>query len=197
MSQTLKRFKRSKHKFFDALLAYLLGASGLSIATNNKPLEGDSRIGFAGKKDVSGIALYFIPKPVLEMIKKNYYPEEIILIVETFLEEPPVDLPHVISVARDISGNIFQGAFIQYYDSVEEEIVLKYRQKVPMTLSFCRVIRNSFAHGNKIYFNKKQKSKTTWKNLAFDHTNNGETVLWNHIAPADVIILMEEMNSLL
>ena len=190
-------YKINEHKFFDYLLAFLMGAAGFSVATNTRWLKDKDRIGFAGLDKVSGLNLWFFPKLLLDQIKANTYPQEIALHSEPSLAGVPSDLKHEINVAEKISSNIFQGAFIQFYDSIEEEIENKHgkaRDKWPMTVNFGRVIRNAFAHGNRIYFKNPVKNKLSWKSLAFDHTNNGEKVLYNHVAPADIIILMEDMN---
>jgi hypothetical protein len=192
-----------KHKFFDDLLSILMGTTGLSVATHNIPYylwEENGTIEYSGK--VSNINMAFAPKLLTNQIKSNVYPQQIELEERICSPVPTTDMLHEINVAATISGILFQGPFIRYYDSIEDAVVFKYGpknqcQNWPTTLNFGRVIRNAFAHGNKISFDNSQKAKIIWKKLAVDHSNNNEMVLYNHIAPADIIVLMEEMDALL
>jgi hypothetical protein len=96
-------------------------------------------------------------------------------------------------------GSIHAHAFLTYYENRKPGIEARYGDKPelwPDTLKFARMTRNAFGHGGKLDI-RSPAATATWRGLTLSYANNGEQMLYNHIASGDAILLMFDTEDLI
>ena len=63
-------------------------------------------------------------------------------------------------------------------------------------LKFARMTGNAFGHGGMLVI-RDPRATGAWRGLTLSHANNGEQMLYNHIASGDVVLLMLDIEDLL
>lgn len=98
-----------------------------------------------------------------------------------------------------LTGSIHAHAFLTYYENVLRDIEVRYGtdpKQWPGVLKFARMTRNAFGHGGSLEV-RSSKASASWRGLTLSYANNGEHLLYNHIASGDVILLMLDVEDLL
>jgi hypothetical protein len=98
-----------------------------------------------------------------------------------------------------IYATIIEHAFIAYFERHRNEINnARSRAGGGLTaLAFANALRNSFAHGGVIHFEKgKAGLIVSWAGLSYSDQDNGRQVMYNDMSQGDVILLMLEMDRL-
>jgi len=208
----MRKYLRSKHSFFDELLSFLISACCMSPGLNFfrtmlnpsypiPPWKKDQGILFQGNANVTNQQIRFVPHDTFAELWERKWPDIFDLEYQP-LNESECTVPFPETMPRDLTYTleIFTGCFILFWDKVEDSIKAKYSSDIqnwPEELDFARIIRNSLAHGNKFEIRNQNSPKITWKGLSVDYSVNGQMVLFGHLGIADIIILMEEIDSLL
>ncbi len=205
-------FRRDKHRFFDDLLTMLNSMSSLAAAMEcviNEPSLSrifiDSSYPIAIYSVIEKKGLEFHPYALLKIMSGNdKWPARFV----EFTEVPYYDgsLEQLNPGAFALSSSSFfhtielitQSAFIRYYETLVPEVEDKFGsdpQRWPSVWNFARVIRNAFAHGGKIYFQKPISPIVSWKTQTYSPSDNGRQIMGKDISHGDIILLMAEMDA--
>ena len=96
-----------------------------------------------------------------------------------------------------MTSRLIGDAFISYYESKSsftKETWGDETKRWPATWRFGWAMRNACVHDGKIFFHKENDSAVCWRSRRYDHADNGRQILFDEIAGADLIFLMEEMD---
>jgi hypothetical protein len=195
-------FTRSNHRFFDELVAMLSALSSFSLTMdviNQGPINVLDPVHLGGC--VIQNDLGFHPDKYLPVIAKNGWPTEIELHEEPRGSGMPVKVAFTLDTAgvQGLASIIFQGGFIRYYEMLLSNVKAQFtddRKKWPPIWNFGRVIRNAFAHGGKIYFEKPTSLPSgTWNGLSYSYADNGRQIMYQDVAYVEIIYLMQEMDA--
>lgn len=196
-------FTPAQHRFFDQLVSFLVGAVGGAVAVQaqgRRRTEGfkqDEAVLFQGRPAASNVQLRFYPGPVLQAIAEGKWPASVRYDEEP-LPVPPPTLPHRIRGFGRLHVTMIQSAFVQHFESVRDQIEARHGgdpYRWPQPLNFARVLRNAFAHGGQIDIRSATAPPVVWRGLWYTVADNGRSVLYQDMAPADVIVLMREVDS--
>ena len=201
-----KVFNRSTFLAYDELLTFLLSEVHFPVSMNyfdalfaNPPhaiprFGEHQRILFEGMQGVCDIQIGFYPLSCIHKLFKNEWPETFELEYEPLQanEMKKYSLESEMTYTIQVLG----GCFTQFWDKVVPIAETKFGSdlsKWPPILNFARVIRNSFAHGNRIHFQNPAAAAVHWKSIQYAPTDNGQIVLYNDMGLADFIVLFEEV----
>jgi hypothetical protein len=92
-----------------------------------------------------------------------------------------------------VSWHIVSAIFLKYFEPYSEWLDDNLGDAVnwPPTLNFCRVVRNSIAHG-KIHIRNPSAPSVRWRHLEYGPAENGMAVLGDGLAVGDLLQLMIE-----
>jgi hypothetical protein len=189
--------------YFDDLVTLLVSMTSFGVAAqvchskSGRPiLELPYRI---SGSPLFGVDLRYDPAPMMDCVVEDRRPTQVVL-------EPvglfPLNSPGR-SEPRLIVGMFLQAVFVRYFESIEASIEAKYgtdRSKWPAVHDIGRVVRNAFAHGGLIHFEGSATRSVAWRpdpdspGLRYGPSDEGRPVLFNDMFPADVILLMREMD---
>jgi len=208
----IKKYLRQKYTFFDELLSFLISACCMPVGLNFfrkmlnlthtiPPWKSDQGVLFQGNANVTNQQIRFVPHNTFAELWERRWPEIFELEYQT-LNENESTVPNPEKMPRNLTYTLelLSGCFILFWDKVEDSIKAKYSsdsRNWPEELNFARIIRNSFAHGNKFEIRNQSSPIITWKGISVDYSVNGQMVLFGPVGVADIIILMEEVDSLL
>lgn len=88
-------------------------------------------------------------------------------------------------------------SFVHYYESAVDDMGVAHGTDPtawPGVLRFGWAVRNAFAHDGKILFKNPNAAPATWRGLTFGPQDNGRQILYTDLMPADIVILMDEMD---
>ena len=202
----IKKYKKSTFFAFDELLTFLLSEVHFPVSMNyfdalfspiqkQVPRFGENqRILFEGIPGVTNIQIGFYPVKIIKRLFENYWPDEYELEFEPLIKNEKQK--YQLNSKMTYSVQVLGGCFSQFWDKAVPLIEAKFgtdQQKWPPLMNFGRVIRNSFSHGNKIFFLNSKAASVTWKNLVYSPSENGRVVLFQDMGIADFIILFEEI----
>ncbi|MDP1654918.1 MAG: hypothetical protein Q8K91_12990 [Hylemonella sp.] len=111
--------------------------------------------------------------------------------------EPAANLP--VHQTADGGGNfdILGALFMAFYDTGKEWLdanVSKEAKKWPSIWRFGRVVRNSIAHGGKLFITNSNAAPENWYALTYSPALNGKRIFSTDLAPADLLVLLFEMS---
>ncbi len=173
--------------FGAAVLAYQRQPSIYGVA---------DRFSIGGSKGLAGFDLVFMPSTLLQALVADERPTilefEQVPIIEWGME--PRREP------RRVPAVVIQAAFVHYYESVLEAIEAAHGSsrewhKWPDVLRFGRAVRNAFTHDGRVYAPNRTAPAATWRGLTYGPAQHGREVIYNDLFPADLVILMEEMDA--
>jgi hypothetical protein len=127
--------------------------------------------------------------PLLNAIVAQSWPTSIRL-VACSMPQPP-------AATRTASPNGIQR--LTYYENVKHAMDARHGadpEKWPHVLRFARMTRNAFGHGGTLDI-RISRATSSWRGLTLSYANNGEQMLYNHLASGDVILLMLDIEDLL
>jgi hypothetical protein len=188
----------SAHKLFDYLAVAEIGVAAHHYGRTNVPANpGVDHASFAEQVEVR-----FDAQPAFTALKTRSWPTTLDLTIDPVPQSsrPTPGTPSKILDANQILiGGIHLHAFLTHYENVLHHITARYGKDPelwPETLKFARMTRNAFAHGNELDI-RNPKARASWRRLTLSQANNGEKMLYNHIASGDVILLMLDLEDLL
>ena len=207
-----KVYTKAEHSFFDELLSFLISVCCLPVGLNFfrkmlddsktiPPWEKDQGALIKGKSNVTNQQIRFIPHVVFAQLWERKWPDKFELEYQP-LDESASTIPSPERMRRDLTYTLemFAGTYVLFWDKIEKSIHTKYSSDTtnwPDAINFARVIRNSFAHGNKIEIRNKNFPTINWKSISVDYSSNGQVVLFDLLGIADIVVLMEEIDSLI
>jgi hypothetical protein len=129
----------------------------------------------------------------------NRWPTQVV-VDETPIAQNPPKYATWLTGLRGVHGSMIFNAFVQYFEANRHRAEAKYgnsTQTWPATWNFGRIVRNAFAHGGKINISNPGASPVVWRTLTYAAAQNGRQLLYQDLTPVEVILLMEEMDTLL
>jgi len=187
-----------RDRFFDDVLNVCVSLASFTVAGltyNGNPggFGPSSKYGLPGL--AAGVDLLFDPNPLLEAVAQDERPTALTFWAHPagLIVEPPSREPWRILTP------VVQAAFVHYYESVAGMIVEVHGDKpraFPEPLRFGWVVRNACAHDGRVLI-KDENLVATWYGLTYRRTDNGRQIIHADLTPADLIVLMEEMDDAL
>lgn len=202
----MRRYISTQHRFFDYLVTFLgsICCLGVGLAVQrlgqfDKFRNKEKYINIQGISHVSNLEFHFHPYDLLELLARDSWPS-VIDLDEFSLSGETTDMlaPVRLTGQLKLHAHLIESAFIQYFESVCSIVENKYskgRQSWPEVWKFGRVVRNAFAHRGEIYITNPRASAVTWKTLTYSPANNGLQIVFRDLAPVEIILLMEDMDS--
>jgi hypothetical protein len=204
----MRKYFRNEHHFFDDLVSLLVSMASLGMATEahnfgyRPAFKQNERVVLSGSSNVSNTSLLFSPYTLLQPIAKNGWPT----VIE--FEEQPLDVslntlqnyPVKLTGVSGLNSMMIQSAYVHYFETIRPQIKTQYGSNTtewPDVWNFGRVIRNAFSHGGCINFLNPNAQSVNWKTLTYSPSDNGRQVLYRDLASVDIILLMEDMDSVL
>lgn len=194
-------FEEGVHSFYDDLITFLVSMTGLgtSMLIQGNPGASftwniDHLYTIKGNKKVSGVQFDFKPVTLLDPIINNTYPKKIEII------ESKVDnymASNIINGLQRVQASMIEASFVHYFETFRVQVETKYGSSNilwPPVWDFARVVRNAFSHGGVIEIRNPNSTTVSWKGLSYNHSNNGENIMYTDITPVEVILLMEELD---
>lgn len=200
-----KVYRRADHNFFDELVTILASMHSLALAMQayrEKGLEyTDSDDSLTMESVPMDLDLKLTSLQMMDILAKNEWPDEIQFEEKPRRSEFPNAVKHEIELHGDkgVVGIILQGAFIRYFERRRPDVENNHGKLLswPPVWKFGWVIRNSFTHGGgKISWKDNRITTVSWRGLTYNHpTDIGKQILFNDLAYAEIIYLMEEMDA--
>jgi hypothetical protein len=137
--------------------------------------------------------------PVLCAVVAQSWPASIQLIASSMPQPTSTSRTSKPNGIQRLTGSIHAHAFLTYFENAAPSLEVRYgtkREQWPDVLKFARMTRNAFAHGSTLEI-RNRKESASWRGLTLTHANNGQQMLYNHIASGDVILLMLDVEDLL
>ncbi len=191
-------YLKGEHGFFDDLVGICVVmvsfVSAMQTYQGGRGVDGSDYLFTLGKSR-AGIDLIFVPSLLFDAIARGDRP------VRLEFEE-----------RRDIGGwpgggidprlyltPVVHAGFVRYYESVLDTITRAHGprsewQVWPELLRFAKVVRDAFAHNGRVRVDDSGAPASTWQGLTYGRAQNGRQVLYADLLPADVIVLMEEVD---
>lgn len=138
-------------------------------------------------------------QPVFDAIVRYSWPSEIRFAIDPM--PAPAALARTImpTGVQRLTAGLFAQAFIAYYESIVTSIVARFGSDAeawPEVLKFARMIRNAVGHGGKLEI-RNPRATVSWRGLSLNSTNNGEALMYQHLACGDLILLMLDADNAL
>ncbi len=204
--QMKKTFSRDTFLAYDEMLTFLLSEVHFPVSMNYfdalfadpphpVPRFGEhQRILLEGIPGVCDVQIGFYPLDCIRELFKNEWPTTFELEYELLQqnEKKKYSLDSTMTYTIEVLG----GCFTQFWDKVAPLAEAKHGtdlSKWPAVLNFARVVRNSFAHGNRIHFQNPNANPVFWRSIQYAPSDNGRIVLFNDMGLADFVVLFEEV----
>lgn len=202
---TSRSYKKSTHRFFDELIGFVAGITGIGLALELQSnsagtvlrYSANDYITLVGNVGVSGIEMRLYPFQVLETLSHNGWPQVITFDVSPINSFAPM---HQIQLTglQGVHGSMISSAFVRYYESNKSFAIAKYGKATKNwseVWKFGRAIRNALAHNGAINIDDTSAPPVMWRGLSYSHRDNGKAVLYCDITAVELILLMEELDT--
>jgi len=194
------------HRFFDDLFNLLVssisfGSAAEAFRGGDPTFGAHDRVLFQGR--VTYTELIAQPSKILPPILEDRRPDRIELLEHGWaIDWSRVPGSKSRQEAKRVLAPVIHAAFVHYYESVLDQIVAARGPRGswhqwPELVRFGKAVRDAFTHGGTIHFTDPKAPAATWRGLTYGPTQNGQQVLYTDLMPADVIILMEEMDDVI
>jgi hypothetical protein len=218
----MRIYTPNEHHFFNQLVIFMGSTVGLFLglaAQTHGQIAGflpNISYIFKGNPRVSNLEFKFYPYNFMQYFINQRWPERLELhdapLGSGAKSDPRLSFqagsgaksnPRLSLQVRGVSifhKYITMSTFTHYYESIEPFIKNKHggtTQRWPSVLNFGRIIRNACAHGGCINFKNQNANAVTWLTLTYSPENNGQDIIIQDISPVEMILLMEDMDSVL
>jgi hypothetical protein len=145
---------------------------------------------------VSNLEFVWRPHDTLHAIVQNSWPKTLSLD-----ERPNSGKParsYKITGLHGLRASLIQSLFLHYYETVKSQVEGKYGddpRRWPSVWDFGRIVRNAFSHGGEIYFTNQKSQAVSWRSLTYGPADNGRAIVYQDVTPVEIILLMDEMDS--
>jgi hypothetical protein len=190
---------RSRDKCFDDIVNYLITMFPLILTAelykqgHASPYAPNDRAALDAKQVGKRLIIY--PYMLLGKVFPSRWPTMLVV------DEDPVQ----ICASADLKLGVFerplvalgQSMIVNYFERERPQIEAKYGgiKRWPADWNFVRVVRNSAAHNNEIFFRDSKDALVTWHGLTYTPTDNGRKVLHVDLWPADLIYLLMDLDT--
>ena len=203
-----KTFSASSFLGYDPLLTLLLSEVHFPVSMNYFdalfatpphpiPRFGEhQRVLFEGMAGVCDVQIGFYPLPCIRRLFRNEWPSAFELEYEPLQRNEKKK--YSLEAGMTYSVQVLGGCFTQFWDKASHIAERRFGSDVsrwPASLNFARVMRNSFAHGNRIHFVNPNAPPVSWRTIRYCPSDNGRVVLYMDMALADFIVLIEDVSS--
>lgn len=187
------------HRFFDHLVVAEAGGAGYIRGHTQQagtilPQGPIRHVCFAEQAEIECDV-----DPLVSAISALSWPTSIRLIASAMPQSPSATRTTASSGIQRLTGSIHAHAFLTYYEIANHEMDVRYGtdpEQWPEVLKFARMTRNAFGHGGTLDI-RNPRATGVWRGLTLSYANNGEQMLYNHIASGDVVLLMLDIKDLL
>lgn len=199
MTQT-RVYTAAQHRFFDDLINMLV--CSVAFGSTMQAFRGDE-LDFddgkptltKGSPKVLGFNLTLDSKLLLEPLEHGRRPDRLEFAEESMSEAQrlvwePLPQPGA------VLAPVFHASFVHYYESLSDEIEAAYGKQpknFPDIVRFGWAVRNAFAHNGLIWI-KDPTISVSWKGLTYSQADNGRQILYTDLMPAELIVLMDELD---
>lgn len=193
---------RSECNYFDDLATYViyLVSTGLTFEIYITGKAGAYKKNHSIKLDAKqiGKSLIIYPYETLNsLFEGGEWPQEID-IHEEVREKPPSDVKMNLGPLKIPNARILSSIFGNFYERNVRTVRGKFGNDVqiwPDTWNFGRVVRNALYHDGCILIHNQQARPVEWNTLSYSYADNGKQIIYTDLFPADIILLMMEMDS--
>jgi hypothetical protein len=193
---------QSRDKCFDDIANYLITFISLTLTAELYAAGRASR--YASKDRVTidgkrvGKRLIIYPYTLLDEVFAHRWPTKLVV------DEEPVQI-HASAILRlgVLERPLYaleQSMIINYFEREGPQIAAKHGGDTtlwPADWNFARIVRNSVAHKNEVFFNNLHAAPVTWRGLTYSPADNGRKVLNGDLWAADLIYLMTDLDAYL
>lgn len=201
-----EQYRERDHGFFPELLRMVVSTSAVAIACelhksrSVRPYKSGDFVVIEGKREVSGIELQFFPEPIYRFLVSptKRLPRFMTVIKKEIAKcspKHPIQVDKIQLLIARLVGDAFMSYYERYLDAVEELWGKEKKGRWPPNWQFGWAIRNACAHNGKIHFRDKGHAPVKWRTLQYDFSDNGRTVLFDEMAGAELVLLMEDMDA--
>lgn len=199
MTQT-RLYIAGQRRYFDDLVNMLVcsvafGSTMQAFRGDELNFDDGERTLFKGSPKVLGFNLSLDAKLLLDPLERGQRPERL-----EFAEEPMGRAQELIweplPQPGEVLAPVFHASFLHYYESLSEKIEDAYGKQpkdFPEVVRFGWAVRNAFAHNGQVYI-KDPTVTAAWRGLAYSKADNDRQILYSDLMPAELIVLMEEMD---
>lgn len=202
----MRTYTQGKHRFFDQLVTFMGSyvAIGLGLIAQHRGKVNQfvqrQYIIIRGRPNVSNLEFLFFPYGLMQSLVSKKWPRQL-----KFHDRPLKTLPeNVFKIPVRLRGigrlhaYLIMSAFVHYFQSVHPLVESKYggQQNWPPVWNFGRVVRNAFAHGGNIKIDNPNAPPVVWRNLSYTPNQNGQQIIYRDITPVEMVLLMEDMDSI-
>lgn len=200
-------YRAADHGFFPELvrLAICLSAVGIAFELHKtgsvKPYVTSLPMVLEGEREVSGLEIHFFPRPLYDrLLSPTSLQPRFLKVVKQPINPSPPAHPIQLTNVQLMMARLVGDAFVSYYERHSDIATSKWGREDkggwPAVWSFGCAIRNACAHDGKIFFKNPQHLAVQWRNLKYDHGDNGRRVLFDDLTGVELILLMEEMDAI-
>lgn len=196
----------SDNLFYDDVLVFLISLASFMLGMH---AQQGRHIRFGPKDDVTiqrkcaGTQFLLYPYEIFKSLSAGQWPSSFELhevkgrtVPRQVFRSPSKVVETNGSEHRQIGVRLLQSMFIHSYESVKETITRKHHRIVqnwPEVLRFAWIIRNAFAHNDKIRIDDSTFPETSWESLTFSSKDNGTRILTDKMGPGDVLKLLQDI----
>ena len=144
----------------------------------------------------AGKSLLFYPYTLLDDVVALKWPTKMIF-QEKAIEIPASAILNLGPLERPLFA-LEQSMFVNYFERERIGIETQFGTNTdawPSDWNFARVVRNSVAHKNAVFFNNPAASPVSWRGLVYCPADNGRRVMNGDLWAADLIYLMMDLDS--
>jgi hypothetical protein len=191
---------RSRDKYFDDVANYLITLVSMTLAAELYVTGKAGR--FAANHIVqldakqAGKRLMIYPYTLLNDVFALRWPTKLVFDEEP-VEIPPSKILKLDALERPLYA-LEQSMFVNYFERERPSIETKYGENTtawPDDWNFARVVRNSVAHKNAVFFRNPCADPVSWRGLTYSPADNGRRVLNGDLWAADLIYLMMDLDA--
>jgi hypothetical protein len=167
-------------------------AAELYIAGRAARYAPNHRARLDAKQVGKGLVIY--PHTLLDELFADRWPTKLVV------DEEPVQVPVSAILSLGVLERplyaLEQSMFVNYFERERPQIEAKYGVDTtcwPADWNFARIVRNSVAHKNEVFFRNPAAAPVTWRGLTYSPPGNGRKVLNGDLWAADLIYLMTDL----
>lgn len=194
------RHTDTAHETVFSFLVAIIGFGSLVDVYMARPEEGakpwadDHYATFDGL--LCDVTLRWKPQLVVHSAITNNMPHEICFEQHQVTPLPAGETVNLGALNHLIFG-LSQMMIVSYVENHKDHLKTKYGPVAtwPPVWQFARIVRNAMSHGNKV--NITDGKAATWKGLTYSPAENGRPVVNADLFPADLIVMLRELEDAL
>lgn len=143
------------------------------------------------------VELRIKPHIVVQSAVLNYIPFEIIFEQFAIVRPPEPNQPIRLGSIGPFIFGLSNMLIVSFFERHKDHLRIKYGSidHWPAVWQFARMVRNAMSHGNTVTVTDGKSA--SWKGLTYSEAENGRTVINSDLFPADLIVLLRELEDAL